>query len=218
MPSTTKALPDAGKVIHRRRAAERHHRIDQILGAAHKVFIARGYDQASVREIALEAELTTGAIYVYFKGKGELYGRILNRILDIELDYLKKAADVKGPVFKKLEAIAMAHLAFDTEFPDESNLLAIDFDKLDVPEALKKSLDDKVVESLALISNVFAEGIQQGVFPATLDKNEAAFLLYSATEGLLYTTMYDYSPEFDFTPADLVNKVVRYLIAGMTAG
>ena len=218
MPATNKALQDPKKVIRRRKATERNNRIAQILGAAKKVFIAKGYDQASVREIALAAELTTGAIYLYFKGKGELYGRILEEIMEIEIDYLRKASHVNAPVFEKLEALAMAHLTFDLDFPDESNLLAIDFDTLDIPEKLKKSLDDMVVQTLTLISNVFAEGIQQGYFPGNLDKREAAFLLYSATEGLLYTTSYDYSPEFQFSPVDLVHKVVHYLIAGMQAG
>lgn len=216
MPATKKVQQEAPpKNINRRKAGERNLRIAQILGAAKKVFIAKGYDKASVREIALEAEFTTGAIYVYFKGKGELYGRILDEILDLQLNYLKKASQVKAPILKKLEALPMAYMKFAVDFPDEFKLLAIHFKKLDLPEELNKRLDDKFLKCLALVSNVFAEGIQQGCFSENLDKNKAAFLLYLATEGMLYATRYDYSPEFDFAPADLLNKSVRYLIAGM---
>lgn len=219
MPATKKNQREAKKKINRRKANEKSLRIAQILGAAKKVFLAKGYDKASVREIALEAEFTTGAIYVYFKGKGELYGWILDEILDIQLNYLKKASQVEAPILEKLEALAMAYMKFAIDFPDEFKLLAIHFKKLDLPEELMKRLDDKFSKCLALVSNAFAEGIQQGCFPGDLDKNKAAFLLYLTTEGLLYATRYDYTPEFDFAPADLLNKIVRYLIAGMkTAG
>ena len=218
MQATKKVQRKTKKTISRRKAREKDLRIEQIVGAAKKVFVAKGYDKASVREIALEAEFTTGAIYVYFKGKGELYGRILDEILDIQLDYLKKASQAKAPILEKLEAIAMAYMTFAVDFPDEFKLLAIHFKKLELPEELQKSLHEKFLKCLALVSNVFEEGIKQGCFPAKLDKNEAAFLLYLATEGLLYATRYDYSPEFDFAPADLLDRIVRYLIAGMQTG
>jgi AcrR family transcriptional regulator len=219
MPATKKDQQEAQKNINRRKAGEKNRRIAQILGAAKKVFIAKGYDKASVREIALEAGFTTGAIYAYFKGKGELYGRILDEALHIQLDYLKKASQVKAPILEKLEALPMAYMTFAVDFPDEFKLLAIHFKKLDLPEELKKRLDDKFSKALTLVTNIFAEGIQQGCFPRDLDKKESAFLLYLATEGMLYATRYDYSPEFDFAPADLLDRIVRYLIAGMkTAG
>lgn len=219
MPPTKKVQGEAKKNINRHKARGRDLCIAQILGAAKKVFIAKGYDNASVREIALEAEFTTGAIYTYFKGKGELYGRILDEVLDIELNYLKKASQAKAPILEKLEALAMAYLKFAADFPEEFKLLAIHFKKLNLPEELKKRLDDKFSKCLALVSNVFGEGIQQGCFPGSLDKHEAAFLLYLATEGMLYATSYDYSPEFDFAPDYFLDRIVRYLIAGMrTAG
>jgi len=215
MPATKKDQREAQKNINRRKAGEKNLRIAQILGAAKKVFIAKGYDKASVREIALEAGFTTGAIYAYFKGKGELYGRILDEVLHIQLDYLKKASQVKAPISEKLEALSMAYMTFAVDFPGEFKLLAIHFKKLDLQEELKKRLDDKFSKALGLVADVFAEGIQQGCFPRDLDKKEAAFLLYLATEGMLYATRYDYAPEFDFAPADLLDRIVRYLIAGM---
>ena len=215
MPPAKRIHRETKKIINRRKAHEKDLRIAQILGAAKKVFIAKGYDKASVREIALQAEFTTGAIYLYFKGKDELYGRILDEIIDIQYKYLEKATQVDAPILEKLEALTMAYLKFSIEFPDEFSLLAIPTKKLGIPAELKKRIDDKQLKCLTLVSDVFAEGIRQGCFPGNLDKNEAAFLLYLVTEGLLYTSRYDYSPEFNFAPTDLLNKIVSYLIAGM---
>lgn len=45
----------------------------RILEAAISVFISKGFEEASVREIASAAGLTTGAIYHHFKNKDELF-------------------------------------------------------------------------------------------------------------------------------------------------
>ncbi|MBU5486033.1 TetR/AcrR family transcriptional regulator [Clostridium sp. MSJ-11] len=45
----------------------------RILDAAISVFIEKGFEEASMREIASAAGLTTGAIYHHFKNKDELF-------------------------------------------------------------------------------------------------------------------------------------------------
>jgi hypothetical protein len=81
------------------------------------------------------------------------------------LPILKKASQAKAPILEKLESLAMAYLKFAVDFPEEFKLFAIHFKKLDLPEELKKRLYDKFSKRLALVSNVFAEGIQQDAFP-----------------------------------------------------
>jgi AcrR family transcriptional regulator len=47
-------------------------RREEILAAATRCFLARGYDRTTMREIATEAGVSTGAIYVYFHTKAEI--------------------------------------------------------------------------------------------------------------------------------------------------
>jgi AcrR family transcriptional regulator len=55
--------------VAERRAREKQNRIQGILQAAEKVFFSKGYESATMNEIAREAELGKGTIYLYFKGK-----------------------------------------------------------------------------------------------------------------------------------------------------
>lgn len=48
-------------------------RKQHILDAALNVFAAKGFDDASMREIATQAGLTTGAIYHHYKNKDDLF-------------------------------------------------------------------------------------------------------------------------------------------------
>lgn len=45
----------------------------QLLDAALHVFVTQGFEKASMREIAANAGLTTGAIYYHYKNKDDLY-------------------------------------------------------------------------------------------------------------------------------------------------
>jgi hypothetical protein len=44
------------------------------MNAAMMVFLKKGYLGTKIRDIALEAQLSPGLIYFYFRGKDEIYG------------------------------------------------------------------------------------------------------------------------------------------------
>jgi AcrR family transcriptional regulator len=54
-------------------------RTAEILGAARKVFAARGYHEATVEAVAEEAGVAEGTIYLYYGSKRELYGEALKQ-------------------------------------------------------------------------------------------------------------------------------------------
>mgnify|MGYP006293938867 FL=1 len=59
--------------IYERKRREREQRRAQILEAAKKVFSSKGFNSATMEEIAGEAELSPGTLYIYFKNKEELH-------------------------------------------------------------------------------------------------------------------------------------------------
>ncbi|MDO5725840.1 MAG: TetR/AcrR family transcriptional regulator [Tissierellia bacterium] len=58
----------------------------KILNSARKEFLAKGYNNASLRKIAANLNMTTGAIYGYFKDKNELF----DEVTKIEIEKLKR--------------------------------------------------------------------------------------------------------------------------------
>jgi AcrR family transcriptional regulator len=51
----------------------------QIVDGARSVFLARGFDAASMGDIAKEAGVSKGTLYVYFKNKEELFAAIVQQ-------------------------------------------------------------------------------------------------------------------------------------------
>jgi AcrR family transcriptional regulator len=63
-----------------RRLREKENRYNTILKAAETLFGRKGYHQTSIEEIADLAELSTGAVYFYFKNKEELLIKLMQEI------------------------------------------------------------------------------------------------------------------------------------------
>ena len=59
-------------------AEEENAKRRQIVDGARQVFLARGFDAASMGDIAKAAGVSKGTLYVYFKDKDELFGAIVH--------------------------------------------------------------------------------------------------------------------------------------------
>ena len=60
-----------------RRKKEKENRKNSILKAARKLFLERGFKAVTVDQIAAKADVSKGAIYLYFDSKEEIYTQIL---------------------------------------------------------------------------------------------------------------------------------------------
>ena len=77
--------------IRERKQREKERRRQQIMVAAKRVFVKKGYGRATMESIAKEAELSAGTLYLYFKNKSELWATLSLRVLQyllIRLDHL----------------------------------------------------------------------------------------------------------------------------------
>lgn len=74
--------------IQERKKREKERRREQITAAAKRVIFVKGLKKTTMKDIAEEAELSPGTIYLYFKNKEELYASLSLkplRYLDIRL-------------------------------------------------------------------------------------------------------------------------------------
>ena len=161
--------------IRERKEREKERRRQQIMVAAKKVFTDKGFSKATMDDIANEAELSPGTIYLYFKNKEELYASLSLRILQylqIRVEHVLNTPDLTPE--QKLDA--MMNAMYDVYEFDP--LVIINMFHLQSSETLKnlspellaeiKNLSAKSIEGLATI---FEEGIKEGIF---VDKHPVA--------------------------------------------
>lgn len=65
--------------VAERRRREREARRNQILDAAERIFLEKGFDNVTVDDIAVAAEVAKGTLYLYFKNKNDLLMDLLHK-------------------------------------------------------------------------------------------------------------------------------------------
>lgn len=151
-----------------RKEREKEVRRQQILVAAKRIFSDKGFAKATMEDIAKEAELSLGTLYLYFKNKDELYVSHLLRILHYFIIRLEHINDDKN-VSSEQKLDALIDVMIDVYNFD--SLAIIDFFHLQSSETLKNLSPRLMSEIVGLskkthgaISDIFADGINKGVF------------------------------------------------------
>jgi len=89
--------------IHERKQREKERRREDIIAAARKVFSAKGFNSATMEEIASAAELSPGTLYLYFKNKEELHTSLSINILKHLGNEIKQVVHQDISVEEKIE-------------------------------------------------------------------------------------------------------------------
>jgi len=108
-------------------------RYEGILGAACDVIARRGFQQASIREIASASGLSLAGLYHYVGGKDELLFLVLDRALDRLLAALEAASRETSTPEERLHALVDTHLDFASRDPHALKIINRDYDLLAEP-------------------------------------------------------------------------------------
>src|SRR5262252_10413588 len=76
----------------------------QILEGARRMFLAQGFDAASMGAIAREAGVSKGTLYVYFKSKEELFEAIVEDQCRVQAEQIF-SLDQQAPVASELQRV-----------------------------------------------------------------------------------------------------------------
>jgi AcrR family transcriptional regulator len=169
-----------------RKAQERQARRRRIQEAARTVFAERGYGGASIELIARAAQLSVGAIYLYFRSKEDLYVSLIEdalTVFDVEMGLVREQTEV-GKRLRETWSILVRWSERDAEGPRILRLLA--------QPAIRPQLSDEVVAAVSAgiariqdhIGACVADGIHAGLY-RQVNAREIADLAWSALLGSL---------------------------------
>jgi AcrR family transcriptional regulator len=157
-----------GMGIQERKEREKERRRQQIMVAAKRVFSEKGFNKATMEDIAQEAELSPGTLYLYFKNKEELYASLSLRILQYLLLRIEHVNAMKpaGPD-DRLKALMEA--MYDVYEFDP--LIIINMFHLQSSDTLKnltpqllEEIKELTSKSMGSIVQIFKEGVAKGLF------------------------------------------------------
>ena len=150
--------------------------------AAERVFTRFGYKKATMQEIAAEAGISKGAIYMFFKSKEELFKTLVRRNMRKWWEIIEKAAKAESDPRDKIRAATLAKLTYAQKFVSAKRLSERHFEE--AKQFIEKELKWLEEREAELLERMFIEGQRQKIFVRFPDVKLVAFALVRAMREL----------------------------------
>ncbi len=135
---------------------------ERITDAAIKVFAEKGFYQAKISEIAREASVADGTIYLYFNNKDDLLIHVFEVTMEYFIAELEARLESLVSPADKLEAFIQSHLEMVETYPDHAAVITIE-----LRQSPKFMRDYKAVRFgiyLRKLADIVEEGRDSGLF------------------------------------------------------
>lgn len=153
----------------------------KILEAAKELFIEKGYDATSIRNVAERIEYSPTTIYLYFKDKDDIFYALHQEGFGLLNQYFRVLENVPDP-FERLKTIMRAYIKFALENREFYDLMFISRAPMN---ALKEDCGDwdEGKKSFEALVQTVAQCIEQKYFPP-LDPETLSFTMWSMVHGV----------------------------------
>lgn len=168
-----------------RKARHRLLRRSDILHAAEHIFALKGFHNATIQDIARQAEYATGTVYLYFEDKNSLYFSIVEEKIKQLLHVLKLKIGKEKKAKEKLEVFIYESLQFF-----EKNQ---DFFRILIQEESRCSIRSKFVKSEVALrrKDFFIELIKEaqidGLIRRDIETSRTSDMLDSIISSFIFT-------------------------------
>jgi TetR/AcrR family fatty acid metabolism transcriptional regulator len=144
---------------NRNKDKDKYHRI---IDAATKVFAKKGFFKAKVSEIAKEAKVADGTIYLYFENKDAILIALFEEQMKRVLENMREDISKEKDVIKKIQKFALSHLKLIEQNKDMAEIIQVELRQS--TKFMKEYKNEKFAEYLDLISAIVKEGQDKGIF------------------------------------------------------
>ena len=187
---------------------------ESILTAAKQLFGHYGYRRTSIDDIAQEARIAKGTVYLYFKSKEEIFRALCQQLLDTVLEATEEACRTIAPIEQRLRRILAAKFDYLFELVHSSIHVR---ELIDAKNQLSADIFSQADRRyLRLLGAAIADAVKRGELDLTRVELEpevvAELLVRSAAGNEIYGSTLP-------TPAVLrkrLDALVRVFVAGLS--
>jgi AcrR family transcriptional regulator len=194
------------------RAEQREQTRTCLVHAAAKVFSRRGYDKASLDEVAEQAGFTKGAVYSNFKGKEDLF------LATIDAHFEQRLASIKRVMGEEPDERGTAHAAgmdFMNQLNADPEYFSLFFEFWAYAQrnpAIKRKFLPRVQRFRAALAELFEAKSEVGL-ELPMPSEQLASMLIAMAAGVAIEREMD--PKA--VPHDMYARMLQYFFRGMLA-
>ena len=181
----------------------------QILDAAVRVFARQGFHSTRVADIADEADVAYGLVYLYFSSKENVLNELFVQRWSLLIEAIDEADRSSMTHEQKLGAVAGFIIDSYRYDPDLMKVIIVEVTR--AANSFGRTHLDEINRAYELIGRIVADAQQKAIFREDIDPAFAAMVFYGAIEQLLSGWIFGVIPgsDRDFDEArDLLVKAI----------
>jgi TetR/AcrR family fatty acid metabolism transcriptional regulator len=185
---------------------------EAILRAAIKVFARKGYFNSKVADIAAEAGIADGTVYLYFKGKDQILHSIFDRAMEEFISEGKKELADLQTAEERLRRIASLHL--ERLGADRDMAIVFQVELRGSTKFMEEFSAAGFREYLDIIRDTIDAGQREGSFRRDVKPIVAAKMLYGSLDEMVTNWVLS---KKSYPLAPLADEVLKVFLRGIAA-
>jgi len=155
---------------------------EQIIQAAVRVFARKGYFSSRVSDIAREAGIAAGTIYLYFRTKEDILITLFREKMSVFVSSMRRAIADEPNAVAKVRRLVHLHFEMLEGDPDLAEVVQVELRQ--GQKFFRGASSQEIAAYFALIGSVLEEGVGQGHFKSDLPVKVATKMLFGAMDQM----------------------------------
>jgi len=181
-----------------------------IIEAAVVTFARTGYHRTRIADIASEAGVADGTVYIYFESKEDILISMFHDLMKNFVDNLHQDLFLCCDANEKLASIINYHLTTLFNKPDQAKVTQIELRQID--QAINQGISTPLKKYFQLIEEVIEEGKKQNLYRHSLDTRTARKVIFGAIDEVVTCWVMSSKP---YSLVALAQPVYEQLVKGL---
>jgi AcrR family transcriptional regulator len=186
-------------------------RKEQIMDAALKVIISKGYDNSRMDDIVDISSMSKGAIYWYYKSKKEVYLNLVNYWVIKYSTVINHIVEEDDSPAEQLKDVFEYFILQYEQDPSAFKALVEFWSLAGRDKDFQKKLDKVYSKFLEFLERIINKGVKSGEFK-NLDVRITALSIMVNIEGIIWFTLFD---AHGLSAREYINTITNFILSGL---
>jgi len=183
----------------------------KIISAATKVFAKKGFFTARISDIAKEAKVADGTIYLYFNNKYDILLSVFEEEIGKIVNKTQKLIGKTDDPVEMLRIYVIQHL---TSMKKNRNLAeVIQIELRQTNKVIKEYRDNKFSAYVGIVGDIIQRGQETGFFREDVQPDIAKRIIFGSLDEV--SRVWNTSLETHYSVEEISNQVLTIFLRGM---
>lgn len=183
----------------------------KIIQSATKVFAKKGFFNARISDIAKEAKVADGTIYLYFNNKFDILISVFEEEIGGLIEQVTKSLALEPDPRKQLRIFATKHLTMMKKNKNLAEVIQIELRQS--TKLIKDYRNNKFSEYIDIISTIIKNGQAQNIYRADIKPGIAKRAFFGALDEI--SRVWSLSLDTEYTVDETINQIMDIFLTGV---